>query len=405
MSEWKEYRLSEIVDKFAMGPFGSNIKAENFTNSGVPVIRGTNLNYNKYVDGEFVFLTEEKAEELKSSFCYPGDLVFTHRGTIGQVGLIPYGKFPRYIISQSGMKLTVNPKLLDNNFLYYFFKSSIGQFELLKHESQVGVPSISSPLTALKSVKLRIPPLKGQKQITILLSALDDKIGLLQKQNRILESLTETIFRRWFIEEINKKVDAIVLGDYVSVVNGCSYKSSELNPSSNALITLKSFKRNGGFRIDGYKEFTGKINEKQIVKQGDLIVAHTDITQEAEIVGNPALVVANSRYKNLVISMDLVKVNCENSLLNIPFLYFLMRTPEFKSHCVGFTNGTTVLHMNKSAIPTFEFLKPDFRKVKLFEIETMSYLKKIFTNIHQIRALNSIRDILLPKLLSGEVTI
>jgi len=99
VSEWKECKLSDVALKFAMGPFGSNIKAENFTDHGVPVIRGTNLNYYRYVDGKFAYLTNEKANQLKSSNCFPGDIVITHRGTLGQVGLIPYGKFDRYVYS------------------------------------------------------------------------------------------------------------------------------------------------------------------------------------------------------------------------------------------------------------------------------------------------------------------
>ena len=157
MSEWKKYFLRDIALDFAMGPFGSNIKAENFVPSGVPIIKGSNMNYGKFVDGDFSFLTADKAMKLKSSSCVPGDLVFTHRGTIGQVALIPEKAYPKYIVSQSGMKLSVNPERLDNNYLYYFFKSNIGQYELLKNESQVGVPSISSPLSSLKSVEITLP--------------------------------------------------------------------------------------------------------------------------------------------------------------------------------------------------------------------------------------------------------
>lgn len=149
MSGWKEtdfgkipnhWDLKKIIDiksedkrAIAMGPFGSNIKAENFVEKGVPVIRGANLNYPKYVDGDFVYLTESKADELASSNCKTEDLVFTHRGTIGQVGLVP-DKYSRYVISQSGMKLTVNPLLINNEFLFYFFKSEYGQYQILKYE-------------------------------------------------------------------------------------------------------------------------------------------------------------------------------------------------------------------------------------------------------------------------------
>lgn len=160
--EWEKCRLSDVAESFAMGPFGSNIKAENFVSSGVPVIRGANLNFYRYISGDFVYLTEEKATQLRSSNCYPGDLVFTHRGTIGQVGLVPERPYPKYVVSQSGMKLSVKTNILESHFLLYFFKSDVGQHQLLQYEAQVGVPSISNPLTSLKSVIVPVPPLPEQ---------------------------------------------------------------------------------------------------------------------------------------------------------------------------------------------------------------------------------------------------
>ena len=233
MSEWKEtdfgkipsdWDLKKIIElkandkrAIAMGPFGSNIKAENFVESGVPVIRGTNLNFDKYVGGQFVYLTEDKANELIGSNCYPGDLVFTHRGTIGQVGLIPDNKFRRYVISQSGMKLTVNPDLMDNEFLFYFFKSEHGQYQILKYESQVGVPSISNPLTSLKEIEVPVPSFKEQRAIASVLSSLDDKIDLLHRQNATLEKMAETLFRQWFVEEAKEDWQEGTLGEVIEI--------------------------------------------------------------------------------------------------------------------------------------------------------------------------------------------
>ena len=222
MSEWEEYKLGEVAESFAMGPFGSNIKAENFQESGVPVIRGTNLNYYKYVGGDFVFLSDEKADQLRSSNCFPGDLIFTHRGTIGQVSIVPKGKYQRYVVSQSGMKLSAKQNCLDNNFLFYFFKSSIGQHELLQNESQVGVPSISSPLTSLKSVTILFPPLPEQRAIASVLSSLDDKIDLLHRQNKTLEAMAETLFRQWFVEKADEGWEEGYISDEFEFTMGLS---------------------------------------------------------------------------------------------------------------------------------------------------------------------------------------
>ena len=103
------------------------------------------------------------------------------------------------------------------------------------------------------------------------------------------------------------------------------------------MVTLKSFDRNGGFRLDGFKEFTGRFKEQHVVTQGDLVVAHTDITQDAEVIGNPVLVVNDSRYEKMVISMDLVKVESKFDWLSNEFLYQMMRTREFKEHCLGYS--------------------------------------------------------------------
>lgn len=211
---------SPVKRSIAMGPFGSNIKAENFVSSGVPVIRGTNMNFSRYVDGQFVYLTEEKADDLSGSNCLPDDLVFTHRGTIGQVALIPQGKFERYVISQSGMKLTVNKEIINPHFLFYFFKSEYGQYQILKYESQVGVPSISNPLTSLKEIQVPVPALPEQKAIADVLSALDDKIDLLQRQNETLEKMAETLFRQWFIEEAKEDWETYKLADLANVYIG-----------------------------------------------------------------------------------------------------------------------------------------------------------------------------------------
>ena len=93
---WRETSVEEIAEKIAMGPFGSDITTDNFVPSGVPVIRGGNLTAGRFRAENFVFLTDEKADQLAGANAYPGDVVFTHRGTLGQVGLIPDTPFRRY---------------------------------------------------------------------------------------------------------------------------------------------------------------------------------------------------------------------------------------------------------------------------------------------------------------------
>ena len=290
----------------------------------------------------------------------------------------------------------------DQNYLYYFLAN--WDFVNLASSGEGGTRMPRADWNYLKQTEWIFPPLPEQKAIAEVLSSIDDKIDLLHRQNKTLEEMAMTLFRQWFMGD-NISNDIIELGSLVDIISGISYKSTDLNPSTTAMVSLKCFDRNGEFRIDGFKEFTGNYKEQHIVKEGDLIVAHTDITQDAEVIGNPAIVISNPKYTKMVISMDIVKVIPKVNWISIEFLYFLMRTREFKGHCEGSANGSTVLHLSKQAIPTFEFKTPKREMVIEFTKQAKELLNKTFLNQRQILTLIHLRDTLLPKLMSGEVRV
>ena len=201
-SKWPIVRIDDIKaeskNAITIGPFGSRMKSDCYVDSGVAVIRGTNLGSNPVFINNFVYITEEKANELASCNVYKDDLVFPHRGSIGEVGIV--GGDPRYVLSSSLMKLTCDRKKAVPKFIYYFFKSSLGRHELLKNASQVGTPGIGQPLTSLKSIELPLPPLKIQKNTATTLGLLDDKIQLNHQINQTLEQIAQAIFKSWFVD-------------------------------------------------------------------------------------------------------------------------------------------------------------------------------------------------------------
>ena len=158
ISNWTTYKIEDIAEKISIGPFGSRMKSNAYVKNGVPVIRGTNLTGGKRFSGDWVFISEDLAEQLENCCVSNGDLVFPHRGAIGEVGLVD-DIFPKYIMSSSLMKLRCNPNLADSEFIYYFFKSNQGKHELLKNASQVGTPGIRQPLSSLKSIEITLPSL------------------------------------------------------------------------------------------------------------------------------------------------------------------------------------------------------------------------------------------------------
>jgi len=149
------------------------------------------------------------------------------------------------------------------------------------------------------------------------------------------------------------------LGEMVDIVAGYSYNSKELvNHSNKVLVTLKNFGIDGNFQIRGFKPFDGSPKIEQKVKIGDLIVAHTDLTQNASVLGNPTLIPENTNFNEMYITMDLVKVIPQPNHIDKKFLYFLMKTKKFKWHCISQANGTTVLHLPKKAALSFKTFIP-----------------------------------------------
>ena len=127
-----------------MGPFGSNIKRSNF-DDGVPVIRGGNLTAG-FVDENFVYLTEQKADELHKSNIFPEEIVITHRGTLGQVGIIPANsRFP--VVSQSQMLISIERNLTTPRYIYDYLISHKGRMNFLQI-LETGVPAISRPTSS-----------------------------------------------------------------------------------------------------------------------------------------------------------------------------------------------------------------------------------------------------------------
>lgn len=313
MSKFTTYKLEEIAE-VQTGPFGSQLHMSDYKKQGTPIITVEHLGENRIIHKNLPLVGDEDKNRLKKYTLKEGDIVFSRVGSVDRCVYVS-AKEDDWMFSGRCLRVRTNEKV-DSRFLSFYFNQE--SFKEYIRMIAVGATMPSINTTILSEVEIVLPPLKEQKIIAEILSGLDDKIDLLHRQNNTLDQLAETIFRQWFIEESNSTQE-ICLGDIVETINGYSYKSSELNPSENALVTLKSFNRDGSFRLDGFKEFTGKANQRQIVKQGDLIVAHTDITQEAEVIGNPVLVIEDPRYKTLVMTMDCVKVVPKNGNYSIPF--------------------------------------------------------------------------------------
>ncbi len=169
--------MTELIDEIAMGPFGSDIKVEYFVKKGIPVLNGSNLNGFTLTEDSFRYVTEEKASSFKKAIAGRGDIIVTHRGTLGQIVYIPSNsKYDRYVISQSQFRVRCNGKVLPE-YLVYYFHTRVGQHKLLSNKSQVGVPALGRPTSTFRSIKVEIPDMLAQKRIVDILTKIEAQIA------------------------------------------------------------------------------------------------------------------------------------------------------------------------------------------------------------------------------------
>ena len=163
------------------GPFGSDLVSNDYVSHGVPVIRGQNMS-DRWVSGSFVFVTPTKAKSLEANLAHPRDVVFTQRGTLGQVSLVPDEPFDAYLVSQSQMKLSLDLSVADPLFLFYFF-TSLEQQKSIQGATvhSTGVPHIN--LGLLCEMRVRLPPMAEQCAIA---EALSDVDGLLESLDALI---------------------------------------------------------------------------------------------------------------------------------------------------------------------------------------------------------------------------
>ena len=170
-------------------------------------------------------------------------------------------------------------------------------------------------------------------------------------------------------------------------------------PSNYGLLTIKNFDRNIGFKLDGFKDLAqeNKAKDVQYVNMFDVVVAHTDLTQNAEIIGNAEIVINKAGYEKLIASMDLVIVR-PREMVNNSLIYLLLHNPDFKKHALCYYAGTTALHLNKRAVNEYVVYIPKDKNIKnKLEDIVDKIIKKQASLIEHNIILNKLKSLYLKK--------
>ncbi|WP_449439248.1 restriction endonuclease subunit S [Pseudomonas migulae] len=197
--EWVSYKIEEIAESMGDAPFGSNLKNSDYQDFGALVIQGKNIQGRscEWKDRRYVSL--EKYIKLRKNQCFPGDLIFPKVGTIGKVGILtPAPGVEHYVLSTNTMRLKVNESLACRDFVYYFFTNPQTADYILAINSNSVQPVFN--YTSLKNFLIKLPPVYVQRKIGALLRSLDDRITLLRETNATLEALAQSLFKSWFVD-------------------------------------------------------------------------------------------------------------------------------------------------------------------------------------------------------------
>ncbi|TAK37647.1 MAG: restriction endonuclease subunit S [Lysobacteraceae bacterium] len=426
---------SPTPNSTAAGPFGSNLVSGDYVERGVPVIRGQNLS-ERWVGGDFVYVSQEKADRLRTNTAKPGDIVFTQRGTLGQVSLVPAEPYDTYVISQSQMKLTVDESKADPVYVYYAAKSHDFISQIQDNAVAAGVPHIN--LGLLRAMTIPVPGLHEQRSIASTLSSLDDRIDNLRQANSTLEAIAQALFKSWFVdfdpvrakaegrepEGMDAATAALFPSEFedlefgpipkgwmltkisavAELIKGCSYKGAGLRESEGAfMFNLGCFNAIRTFATENIKRYTGAYRDRHVVRGGDLIMANTDMTQHRQILGRALFVPTG--YDPAFVSHHVFKVVVKRPSADVwkRYLFFAFQQSAFRERAVGHATGTTVLALARDSAELCPVIEPTNRVLASFDGVVAPLLCKIEKNLKLVSALEQLRDTLLPRLISGKL--
>ena len=193
--------LSEVITDIAAGPFGSNLKVSCFVDDGFPIIDGANLKGMKVTDNITKYVTEEKARSLHRSIAKRNDVVVTISGTLGQIAYIPFdSKYEEYLCSQRQFRASFDTTKVYVPYLVFYFHTYEGQNKILSFANQVGVPALSQPLKNFRQIEISIPMLEEQKKIASIIESINGKIERNTAINDNLQQQAKALYKDWFLD-------------------------------------------------------------------------------------------------------------------------------------------------------------------------------------------------------------
>ncbi len=381
--------------------------------------RGYDLPLNQREDGVYPVISSSGITGYHSKYKKKGIALITGRyGTLGEMYYYEGAYWPHNTTLYATTFFDNHPK-----YVYYLLKC-LGN---LKTSDKSTVPGINRNDLHEISIPFIENKLK-QKSIAKVLSDLDAKIELNNKINQELEAMAKLLYDYWFVQfdfpneqgkpykssggkmgynkdlkrEIPEGWKVKTLGSEVEIQRGISYTSKEINGEGIPMINLNSFNLDGTYKPEGVKTYSGKYTEKNILESGNLLIAATDVTRNADIIGR-AILVPDYYNEDLVFSMDIAKIISKN--IPSSFLMMLFNSNHYHNYIKWHASGTLVLHLNLDGLKWYRTEIPPTDLMGRFNSFYLPISKRINDSVKQNQQLSKFRDWLLPMLMNGQVTV
>lgn len=398
MSEWIEYKLGECVTVLN----GYAFKSSDFKNTQLkdflPVIKIKNVANGDVTLNDVQY--HHYSEEYNNYVLSKGDILIALTGNhseaktqvVGGVSLYKLNK--KALLNQRVAKIIPHTNIVNEKYLYYLMKEDNFHMNIAsKASGSASQANISKK--DIEEMVILLPSLTKQDEIASILSSLDDKIDLLNRENATLEAMAETLFRQWFIEEAKEDWEEGKLGDILSVKGGTTPSTKEsrywdgdiawTSPRDiTTLIGIYLFKTEKSITQAGLRQISSGLLPK-----GTLLMssrAPVGVLAFAEI---PLAI--NQGYIAIIDDKGYAK----------EFIYLWLKANMDLVH--SYSNGSTFMEISKSAFKSLDITIPSQKVVSDFVTMIKPYFDKIKLNEEQIRLITKQRDILLPKLMSNEI--
>ena len=389
MSGWETSRFKE---HFAIGLRNGLTKPSRVRGSGLPMVNMKEIfGYEVITDQTPMELVPVSENEIESSLLEHDDLLFARQSLVESgAGKIAIYKGSQPTVFESHLiRCRINKNISDPNFVYYLFKSPIGKGAVSTIIQQVAAAGIRG--SDLQELEFAFPLLPEQKAIAAVLSSLDDKIDLLHRQNKTLEAMAETLFRQWFVEEAQEDWEEGTLGDVAINVRD-SVRTSDIQSDARYVGLEHIDRRNIALQQYGFGEVVS--SNKSAFECHDILFGKLRpyfhkvcFAPFTGICSTDILVIRPRRPEWLAFCL---------------FAFFQDEVVEFANLGSG---GTRMPRTDWGTLKSYPVCLPDIDTLDAFNAIVLPSIEKITRNLEQIRTLETLRDTLLPKLMSGEVRV